>query len=346
MDKHPIRFGVQTAQQNIAWEQLRSFWAKADGWAYDSLWVFDHFYPIFSPDPAGTCMEGWTVLSALSQVTKRARIGALVNGNTYRNPALTAKMAATLDNLSGGRLNLGLGAGWFEGEHHSLGFDFKTIPGRLQALDESCQIIKGMFTQEKTTLKGKHYNVVDAICNPKPMQKNLPLMIGGHGEKVLLKIVAKYADMWNMGNADAAEMKRLIGVIERHGDTVGRNTDEIEKTLALVLQGAQAARRNALISGWDDGANYARAGARSDDHREQAGVRRQARRLHQGGRHPFHFSAQPTVHRRRRPPGLRGGYHPAVPFAVKLQGDCVRLRRNSGHARVRNGHYGTKHYCG
>jgi F420-dependent oxidoreductase-like protein len=235
MDKHPIRFGVQTGQQNIAWEQLRTFWAKTDGWGFDSLWVFDHFYPIFTPDPAGPCMEGWTVLSALSQVTKRARIGALVNGNTYRNPTLTAKMAATLDNVSGGRLNLGLGAGWFEGEHRSLGFDFKTIPGRLQALDESCQIIKGMFTQEKTTLKGKQYNVVDAICNPKPMQKNLPLMIGGHGEKVLLKIVAKYADMWNMGNADAAEMKRLIGVIERHGDTVGRNTDEIEKTLALGL---------------------------------------------------------------------------------------------------------------
>jgi len=234
MDKHPIRFGVQTAQQNTEWEQLRDFWAKADGWGYDSLWVFDHFYPIFSPDPAGPCFEGWTLLSALSQNTKRARIGALVNGNTYRNPTLTAKMAATLDNVSGGRLNLGIGAGWFEGEHRSLGFDFKTVGGRLQALDESCQIIKGMFTQEKTTLKGKHYNVVDAICNPKPKQKNLPLMIGGHGEKVLLKIVARYADMWNMGNADAAEMKRLIGVIERHGDTVGRNTDEIEKTLMMA----------------------------------------------------------------------------------------------------------------
>jgi alkanesulfonate monooxygenase SsuD/methylene tetrahydromethanopterin reductase-like flavin-dependent oxidoreductase (luciferase family) len=144
-------------------------------------------------------------------------------------------MAATLDNISGGRLNLGLGAGWFEGEHRSLGFDFKTVGGRLQALDEACQIIKGMLTQEKTTLKGKHYNVVDAICNPKPIQKNVPLMIGGHGEKVLLKLVAKYADMWNTGNSDAAEMKRLIGVIERHGDTVGRDTDEIEKTVMIGL---------------------------------------------------------------------------------------------------------------
>jgi len=248
MDKHPIRFGIQTAQQNIEWEQLRRFWEKADGWGYHSLWVFDHFYPIFSPDPAGPCFEGWTLLSALSQNTKRARIGALVNGNTYRNPCLIAKMAATLDNVSGGRLNLGIGAGWFEGEHRSLGFDFKTLGGRLQGLEESCQIIKGMFTQEKTTLNGKHYNVVDAICNPKPVQKNLPLMIGGHGEKVLLKIVARHADMWNMGNADATEMKRLIGVIERHGDTVGRNTDEIEKTLALGLCYKAPKQREEMLS--------------------------------------------------------------------------------------------------
>jgi F420-dependent oxidoreductase-like protein len=235
MTNHPIRFGFQSGQQNVTWARMRDVWEKIDAWGYDSLWAFDHFYPIFTPDPAGPCMENWTLLSALSQHTRRARIGALVNSNTYRNPCLTAKMAATLDHASGGRLNLGLGAGWYELEHRSFGVDFKTVRGRLEALDESCQIIKGMFTQEKTTLKGKHYNVVDAICNPKPIQKNLPLMIGGHGEKVLLKIVAKYADMWNMGNADAAEMKRLIGVIERHGDTVGRNTDEIEKTLMLAL---------------------------------------------------------------------------------------------------------------
>jgi F420-dependent oxidoreductase-like protein len=198
MATHPVRFGAQTGQQNITWEALQKFWKSADSWGYDSLWVFDHFYPIFTPDAAGPCLEGWTVLSALSQNTSRARIGALVNGNTYRNPALTAKMAATLDHLSGGRLNLGLGAGWFEAEHRSLGFDFKTVPARLQALDESCHIIKAMLSGEKVSFKGKHYEVVDAICNPAPLQKKLPLLIGAHGEKVALKIVAKHADMWNM----------------------------------------------------------------------------------------------------------------------------------------------------
>jgi alkanesulfonate monooxygenase SsuD/methylene tetrahydromethanopterin reductase-like flavin-dependent oxidoreductase (luciferase family) len=195
-------------------------------------------------------MESWTLLGALSQHTRRARIGALVNGNTYRNPCLLAKMAATLDIASGGRLNLGLGAGWFELEHRSFGIDFKTLPGRLQALDESCRIIKGMFTQEKTSLDGKHYKVVDAVLNPKPLhQPHPPLMIGGHGERVLLKIVAKYADMWNMGNADADEMKRLIGIIERHGDTVGRNTDEIEITEAMAMSFNPPKQRAEALTG-------------------------------------------------------------------------------------------------
>ena len=250
MNKHPIRFGFQSGQQNVTWERMRDTWRKLDEWGYDSLWAFDHFYPIFTPDPAGPCMENWTLLSALSQHTRRARIGALVNGNTYRNPCITAKMAATLDQISGGRLNLGLGAGWNELEHRSFGIDFKTLRGRLEALDESCQIVKSMFTQDRTSLDGKHYHVADAVCNPKPIQKpHIPLMIGGRGEKALLKIVAKHADMWNTMFANPAEMKRLIGVIERHGDTVGRDTDEIEKTIMLPLCYKASKEREQMIAG-------------------------------------------------------------------------------------------------
>jgi uncharacterized protein (TIGR02118 family) len=149
-------------------------------------------------------------------------------------PAVTT--AATLDQVSGGRLNLGMGAGWYELEHQSFGIDFKTLRGRLQALDESCQIVTGMFTQDKTSFDGKHYKVADAVCNPKPLQKpRIPIMIGGRGEKSLLKIVAKHADMWNTTHSNPAEMKRLIDVIERHGGTVGRNADEIEKTIMMPL---------------------------------------------------------------------------------------------------------------
>jgi F420-dependent oxidoreductase-like protein len=234
MPRHPIRFGIQTGQQNIAWADMLDLWRKADGWGYDSLWNFDHLYPIFT-DPEGPCFEGWTTLSALAQATTRARIGQMVNGNTYRNPALLAKMAATVDHISGGRLNLGIGAGWFELEHRSLGFDFKTVRGRLDALDEACQIIRGMFTQPKTTLRGKHYQVEDAMCLPQPLQQpHPPILIGGSGKKVLLKLVAQHADMWN-SFASAEHMAELIAVIRRHGDTVRRDTEQIEKTLMLPI---------------------------------------------------------------------------------------------------------------
>src|SRR5258708_13659638 len=234
MATHPIRFGLQTGQQLVDWKDLKDLWRNADSWGYDSLWTFDHFYPIFVPDPAGPCLAGGSTLTALSQQPKRARIGATVNGNTYRNPCVTAKMAATLDHVSDGRLNLGLGAGWFELEHRSFGIDFKTIPGRLQALDESLQIIKGMFEQEKMTLHGRHYNVTDAVCSPKPLQKpHPPIMIGGQGQKVLLKIVAKHADMWNVPNASAERYADLLKVINRHPHTVGPHTDQIETTIMM-----------------------------------------------------------------------------------------------------------------
>ena len=231
---HPIRFGIQTGQQMVEWPQMLALWQKADAWGYDSLWNFDHFFPIFVA-PDGPCFEGWTALSALAQATKRARIGTLVNGNTYRHPCVTAKMAATLAHVSGGRLNFGIGAGWFEVEHKAFGIDFKTVPARLAALDEACRIIKGMFTEEKTTLRGKHYTVTDAFGLPKPLQSpHPPFMIGGTGEKVLLRIVAEHADMWNTG-AQAERMKHLIEVIDRHGEKLGRDTRAIEKTVLMPL---------------------------------------------------------------------------------------------------------------
>jgi F420-dependent oxidoreductase-like protein len=234
MATHPIRFGIQTGQQNIAWSDMLALWQKADGWGYDSLWNFDHFYPIFT-DPAGPCFEGWTTLAALALATKRARIGHLVNGNTYRHPCVTAKMAATLDHVSGGRLNLGIGAGWFELEHSQFGIDFKTVRGRLDALDEALRIIRGMFTQDRTTVHGKHYHVTDALGLPKPVQTPYPpIMIGGTGEKVLLRIVAEHADMWNTSGS-AELMAQKIDIIKRHGDHVRRDTDRIEKTLLMPL---------------------------------------------------------------------------------------------------------------
>ena len=194
---HPVRFGIQTGQQNMDWSQLLDLWQKAERWGYDSLWNFDHFYPIFT-DPTGPCLECWTTLAALAQATSRVRIGSLVNGNTYRNPTLLAKMAVSVDHISAGRLNLGLGAGWFEQEHSSLGFRYPSVRERLEALDEACAIIKGMMVGESVTMAGKHYTVEEARAVPGPVQAGgPPLMIGGQGRRVLLRIVARWADMWN-----------------------------------------------------------------------------------------------------------------------------------------------------
>src|SRR5438309_678493 len=238
MARHPIRFGIQTAQQGIEWPQMLDLWQKADAWGYDSLWGFDHFYPVFM-DPEGPCLEGWTALAALAQATRRARIGLLVSGNSYRHPCVTAKMAATLDHVSGGRLNLGIGAGWFEVEHRAFGIEFKSTAARLAALDEACRIILGMFTDSRTTVHGKHYTVTDAIGQPKPVQKpHPPIMIGGKGRQVLLRIVARYADMWNIG-ASAEEPRgvspepavhhgRLHGKSAELRDDVHRRTAEEE----------------------------------------------------------------------------------------------------------------------
>jgi F420-dependent oxidoreductase-like protein len=245
---HPVRFGIQTGQQNVEWSTMLDLWRKCDDWGYDSLWAFDHFYPIFT-GADGACMEGWTVLSALAHATKRARVGHLVNGNTYRHPCVTAKAAATVDHISGGRLNLGIGAGWFEDEHKSFGIDYKTVLGRLEALDEACQIIKGMFSGEKFTLHGRHYNVTNALGNPKPVQAGgVPIMIGGEGKKVLLRIVAEHADMWN-GMGSPEKLGDLIATIQRHGDKVRRDTSAIEKTVMMPLCYTEDKERQNAIAG-------------------------------------------------------------------------------------------------
>jgi F420-dependent oxidoreductase-like protein len=250
---NPIRFGIASGQQRYQWPQLRQLWELADRAGYDSLWTGDHLYAIMT-DPSESTFEGWSTLAALSQHTSRARIGSLVNCNSFRNPCLTAKMAVTLDHLSHGRFILGLGAGWFEQEHRSLGFEFQPILERLRALDEACRIIKAMLTEGRATFHGSHYEIADAICSPKPIQRpRPPLMIAGRGENVLLRIVAEHADMWNtQGNPE--QMKRLIEVIRRHGDRVRRDIGEIEKTVVITLcyrasreQEEEAVRFTAMI---------------------------------------------------------------------------------------------------
>ena len=226
-----IRFGVQTAPQHVTFEALRATWQLIDGAGYDTAWLFDHFYPILS-NPTGPCYEGWTMLTALACETSLTQIGILVTGNTYRHPAVLAKMGATVDHTSGGRLIMGIGAGWFEMEHTAYGIHFGTTAERIHRVDEACEVIKRLWTQKQATFDGKYYQLLEAYCEPKPLQQpRPPLMIGGAGEKLMLRVVAKHADIWNtFGSPEVFRHK--IDVLKEHCAAVGRNLDEIEVSWA------------------------------------------------------------------------------------------------------------------
>lgn len=202
------------------------------GW--DGLWLADHFMPN-AEDTNQPWPEAWTTLGALAASVPRIRLGTLVTGNTYRHPAVLAKMAATIDHISGGRLVLGLGSGWQENEHEKYGIPFHTIGGRLRRLEEACQVIKRLFTEDSVTFDGKFYQLDDAPLWPKPVQSPLPLLIGGGGEKMTLRITAKYADEWNVwGNVDT--LKHKMSVLDRHCETVGRDPSKIQRSaVALVF---------------------------------------------------------------------------------------------------------------
>jgi F420-dependent oxidoreductase-like protein len=226
-----IRFGVQTAPQHTTWQALRDAWKLIDSLDYDTAWNFDHFFPILS-DPTGPCLEGWVSLTALAAETSRVQLGTLVTGNTYRNPALLAKMAATLDHTCNGRLIMGVGAGWFEMEHKAYDIDFYTVGERIRRLDEACEIINRLFTEKQVTFEGRYYTIKDAYCEPKPVQQPRPkMMIGGSGEKLMLRVVAKHADIWNtFGSPEVFRHK--INVLGEHCAAVGRNLDDIEVSWA------------------------------------------------------------------------------------------------------------------
>jgi F420-dependent oxidoreductase-like protein len=226
-----IRFGVQTPPQNVTFQGLREAWKLIDSLGYDTAWTFDHFFPILS-DPSGPCYEGWIALTALAAETSLAKVGVLVTGNTYRHPAVLAKMGATLDHTSGGRLIMGVGAGWFEQEHAAYGIHFGSTAERIHRLDEAAEIIKRLWTERQVSFEGRYYQLKDAYCEPKPLQQpRPPLMIGGSGEKLMLKVIAKHADQWNtFGPPDLFRHK--VGVLKEHCAAVGRDFNEIEVSWA------------------------------------------------------------------------------------------------------------------
>jgi F420-dependent oxidoreductase-like protein len=234
-----VRFAFKTSPQDTTWADLLAVWQAADEMEiFESGWVFDHFYPIFS-DPTGPCLEGWSVLAALAAATKRLRLGNLVTGIPYRHPAVLAKMVSTIDIISDGRLELGIGAGWNEEESTAYGIELGTPRERSDRFEEACQVLVGLLTQETTTFDGKHYQLKDARNTPKgPQQPHPPICIGGSGEKRTLLTTARYAQHWNSGSGTPAEFAHKRDVLHAHCADIGRDPSEILLSSHVWLEGS------------------------------------------------------------------------------------------------------------
>ncbi len=237
----PVRIGLKLSQQNTDVAELRDIWQVADEGGFDHLWIFDHFAAIMA-EPVLDVLEGWVLLGAMAEATSRVRIGCMVTGNTYRHPAVLAKMAVTIDHLSGGRLEFGIGAAWAEIEHDMLGIEFGTAGQRVAWLEEACQVIKSLFTEERTNFEGARYTLRDAIANPKPMQRPYPpFWIGGRGERKTLRVIAQHADVWNAPGGDPDEVARLAGILDAHCADVGRDPAEIRRSVQIRYAGDEDA---------------------------------------------------------------------------------------------------------
>jgi F420-dependent oxidoreductase-like protein len=229
-----MRFGLFTSMGNQTWAGVLKLWRHLEATGWDTACVTDHFVPN-NPQREGAMLESWSTLSALAALIPRMRIGTIVLGNTYRHPAIVAKMAAQVDIISGGRLILGMGSGWQENEHEAYGIPFYTMRERLERLDEACHVMRSLWTERRSTFKGRYYQLSDAPLEPKPIQKPYPeLMIGGGGEKITLRIVAKHADRWNIwGGPKTAARKGAI--LDEHCAAVGRDPKTITRAVNMAL---------------------------------------------------------------------------------------------------------------
>src|SRR5262245_25909322 len=229
-----MRFGIFTSMGHQTWPGVLELWQHAEATRWDVACVTDHFMPN-TKEREGAMLEGWSTLTALAALVPRMQVGTIVLGNTYRHPAVVAKMAAQVDIISNGRLLLGLGAGWQDNEHEAYGIPFYTMRERLERLDEACQVMRSLWTENRSTFKGRYYTLSDAPLQPKPVQRPHPeLMIGGGGEKITLLTVARHADQRNVwGGPKVLTHKGRI--LEEHCATVGRDSKSIRRSANMAL---------------------------------------------------------------------------------------------------------------
>ncbi|MFN2483683.1 MAG: TIGR03560 family F420-dependent LLM class oxidoreductase [Candidatus Limnocylindria bacterium] len=250
-----IKFGILACPQYTDWPALKAVGTRVEELGYDALWTWDHLYPIWG-DPAGPSFEGYLTVSAWARLTRRVRIGLMVGANTFRNPAVVAKMATTLDHISGGRAVLGLGAAWFETEHLAFGIEFPGIGERLDRLDEAAALIRAMLDGSEASARGRFYRAQGVRNDPPPLQARLPILIGGGGERKTLKTVARYADMCNIGGS-VDEVRHKDTVLRRWCRELGRDEAAIERTtkgdVLVIRDSVDEARRVAAAIGRHNG---------------------------------------------------------------------------------------------
>ena len=238
-----MRLAIATSPQRTTWTWLREVWKRADELpTIESGWTFDHFYPLFG-DSTEDCLEGWISLTALLQETTRIRGGVLVTAMAYRHPAVLANMAATLDITSGGRLELGVGAGWNEEETKAYGMELGTVKQRLDRFAEGLAVIDSLLTNDRTSYHGQYFHLEDAMCNPKPVQRPLPVCIGGTGRTRTLPLAARYADHWNYGGNDLAEFVDCRDVLHNACAAIDRDPATITCSWLVRWTGDIAAAR-------------------------------------------------------------------------------------------------------
>jgi F420-dependent oxidoreductase-like protein len=229
-----MRIGLDVAQHQLLWPELAERVQFAESAGFDGAWVFDHFTPLYG-DRNGPCMEAWTLLASLAAITSRIRLGVLVTGITYRHPSVLATEAITVDHISRGRLELGLGAAWHQPEHEELGIPFPPLKERAERLEEGVEVIRLLMTKDRATFKGLHYQLDGASYHPKPVQKpHPPIWIGAGGEQLMLPIVARQADAWHaFGSGDS--MARKSRLLDQLAEKAGRDPNAILRSASLSL---------------------------------------------------------------------------------------------------------------
>ncbi len=263
-----MKVSFKTGIQDGSWDELLTVWQAGDqierfvaGWFNDHL--YNPFYPTHSDSPQA--FDSFTLLAGLARETTRLRLGTMVAANLVRHPALVARIAVTIDHLSNGRFDLGLGTGWHEQEHADYGIDLLSVGARVSAFEESCRVITSLLTEQETTFSGEFYRIDGARAEPKPVQDRIPIVIGASGEQRMLRIVARYADHWNIDDPGPEVLAHKIEVLERHCAAAGRDPAEIEYSVQFWVDGTVDGLREKVVALRDVGAEHAVVSLRRPD---------------------------------------------------------------------------------